>query len=183
MTHHFKRLSVVESKWIIRQKLIAISHPGEYPFELAAAALYLRLPPSRLRIHLAEGTMNGKELPICYKATRHFYFLRKDLDTFMGVSTPTLATADRPVTQIVQFLDGLPLTNRQRGLLLGVSAETFRRLKGNRQSSSRIARFSDCKELMARWPDIGEQVLARWAAGDDLLQVVREEADFHSFGR
>ena len=76
MTHHFKRLSVVESKWIIRQKLIAISHPGEYPFELAEAAMYLRLPPSRLRIHLAEGTMNGKELPVCYQATRHFYCKR-----------------------------------------------------------------------------------------------------------
>ena len=139
--------------------------------------------PIQGRLHKTKGCLIANFATVPYQATRHFYFLRKDLDAFLGLSTPTLATADRPVTQIVQFLDGLPLTNRQRGLLLGVSAETFRRLKANRQSSSRIARFSDCKELMARWPDIGEQVLTRWAAGDDLLQVVREEADFHSFGQ
>lgn len=183
MAPDFKQVAVVESKWITRQKLTAISHPGEYPFELAEAARYLRLPPSRLRIYLVEGNMNGKPLPLCYQSGRHFYFLRQDLDAFLGLETPTLATADRPIKQLVQFLDELPLTNRQRAQLLGVRAATLQRLRDNRQGSSRTARFSDCKALMEHWPHCGEQILARWAAGEDLLQVVREEANFPAFGR
>ena len=29
---------------------------------------------------MVDGTLNGKELPICYQAGRHFHFLRKYLD-------------------------------------------------------------------------------------------------------
>ena len=180
MEHHFKRVAIVETKWTIRQKRIASSSPGEYPFELAEAARYLRLQPSLLRVHMANGAMNGKALPICYQAGRHFYFLRKDLDAFLGVSTPTLATPSRPIKQIIAFLDGLPLTNPQRARLLGVRADTLQKLRDNRQSGSRTAHLSACKTLMEGWPSIGESILARWTAGKDLLQIVQEEVDPNS---
>jgi len=182
MDYHFKQVVVVEIRWLTRQKRIAASSPGEYPFELAEAAMYLKLRPSRLRAYMVDGIMNGKELPICYQAGRHFYFLRKDLDAFLGVSTPTLATPSRPIKQIIAFLDGLPLTNPQRARLLGVRSDTLQKLRDNRQSGSRTAHLSACKTLMERWSSIGESILARWTAGEDLLQVVREEADLHSFG-
>ncbi len=183
MDYHFKQVAVVEIRWLTRQKRIASSSPGEYPFELAEAAMYLKRRPSRLRAYMVDGIMNGKELPICYQAGRHFYFLRKDLDAFLGVSTPTLATPSRPIKQLITFLDGLPLSNPQRARLLGVRADTLQKLRDNRQSGSRTAHLSACKALMDRWPNIAEPILARWAAGEDLLQVVREEADLPSFGR
>lgn len=166
-------------------KYLHYAHPygSPPPFGHTEAARYLRLQPSLLRVHMASGVMSGKALAICYQAGRHFYFLRKDLDTFLGVNTPTLATPSRPTKQIIAFLDGLPLTNPQRARLLGGRADTLQKLRDNRQSGSRTAHLSACKTLMERWSSIGEPILARWAAGEDLLQVVREEADIHSFGR
>ena len=118
--------------------------------------------------------VNGRELPVCYQSNRQFYFLRKDLDAYLGVEAPTLATASRPIKQIVQFLDELPLTPKQRARLLGVWADTLEKIRDNRQSDSRTAYLSDCKALMDSWPTVGKHILSRWAAGDDLLQVVRE---------
>ena len=125
--------------------------------------------------------VNGRELPVCYQSNRQFYFLRKDLDAYLGVEAPTLATASRPIKQIVQFLDELPLTSKQRARLLGVRADTLEKIRDNRQSGSRTAYLSDCtaylsdcKVLMDSWPTVGKHILSRWAAGDDLLQVVRE---------
>ena len=66
MDYYFKQVAVVEIRWLTRQKRIASSSPGEYPFELAEAAMYLQLRPSRLRAYMVDGIMNGKELPICY---------------------------------------------------------------------------------------------------------------------
>jgi len=169
MAPDFKQVAVVESKWITRQKLTAISHPGEYPFELAEAARYLRLPPSRLRIYLVEGNMNGKPLPLCYQSGRHFYFLRQDLDAFLGLETPTLATADRPIKQLVQFLDELPLTNRQRAQLLGVRAATLQRLRDNRLGRRRrsAAGGQGRGQLSRLWPIKQSQsmTLTKWCLG------------------
>ena len=170
----FKRVEVVDAKWITRQKLIAAKQMGEYPFELGEAARYLHLPPSKLRIHMQEGSLNGRELPVCYQSNRQFYFLRKDLDAYLGVETPTLATASRPIKQIIQFLDELPITPKQRASLLGVTVDALTKIRDNRQGNSRTAHLSDCKALMDSWPVVGQQILTRWAAGDDLLQVVRE---------